>query len=131
MAKRMALLAKKEDMRTSGFRAHWAGPMRISRCVWKALPSRDKGRTETRPHRHRAKAFLAVGPIGLRVAIERAVQKKLPRMGQSVAEAWQREIARQILVYSTSLAKSARRERSPRASVIWPLWAQPLKRSTA
>ena len=32
---------------------------------------------------------------------------------------------------STSLAKSARRERSPRASVTWPEWAQPLKRSTA
>ena len=26
---------------------------------------------------------------------------------------------------STSDAKSARRERSPRASVTWPLWAQP------
>ncbi len=32
--------------------------------------------------------------------------------------------------YSTSLAKSARRERSPRARVTWPPWAQPLKRST-
>lgn len=33
--------------------------------------------------------------------------------------------------YSTSLAKSAGRERSPRASRMWPLWGQPLKRSTA
>ena len=32
--------------------------------------------------------------------------------------------------YSTSLAWSARRERSPRASVTWPPWFQPLKRST-
>jgi hypothetical protein len=33
--------------------------------------------------------------------------------------------------YKTSLAKSARRERSPRASVMWPPCGQPLKRSTA
>jgi hypothetical protein len=32
---------------------------------------------------------------------------------------------------STSLAKSARRERSPRASVMWPLCGQPLNLSTA
>lgn len=33
--------------------------------------------------------------------------------------------------YSTSLAKSASRERSPRASVMWPLCGQPLNLSTA
>lgn len=33
--------------------------------------------------------------------------------------------------YSTSEAKSASRERSPRASVTCPLCGQPLKRSTA
>ena len=32
---------------------------------------------------------------------------------------------------ATSDAKSARRERSPRASVTWPECGQPLKRSTA
>jgi hypothetical protein len=32
--------------------------------------------------------------------------------------------------YNTSLAWSARRERSPRARVTWPLCDQPLKRST-
>ena len=32
---------------------------------------------------------------------------------------------------STSLAKSARRDRSPRARVMCPPWGQPLKRSTA
>jgi hypothetical protein len=34
-------------------------------------------------------------------------------------------------LHSTSLAKSARRERSPRASVMCPPCGQPLKRSTA
>ena len=33
--------------------------------------------------------------------------------------------------YSTSLAKSASRERSPRASVMWPPCGQPLNLSTA
>ena len=34
------------------------------------------------------------------------------------------------MAYSTSLAKSARRERSPRANWMWPPCCQPLKRST-
>jgi DNA ligase-1 len=36
-----------------------------------------------------------------------------------------------VCAQSTSEAKSARRERSPRASVTWPPCGQPLKRSTA
>jgi tetratricopeptide (TPR) repeat protein len=38
---------------------------------------------------------------------------------------------RALTGYSTSLAKSARRLRSPRASITWPPCGQPLKRSTA
>ena len=44
---------------------------------------------------------------------------------------WGHKAAQGRRAYSTSLAKSARRERSPRARVMWPPWGQPLNLSTA
>ncbi len=44
---------------------------------------------------------------------------------------WWRAAGAGLALQSTSDAKSASRERSPRASVTWPPCGQPLKRSTA
>ena len=54
-------------------------------------------------------------------------QKIDPKKAEALASAFVGLILR---AQSTSEAKSAKRERSPRASVTWPLCDQPLKRST-
>ena len=58
------------------------------------------------------------------------MEKRLLGLGEPGAQ--QRQgLDEAATLHSTSDAKSARRDRSPRASVTWPLCAQPLKRSTA
>jgi|WetSurMetagenome_2_1015567.scaffolds.fasta_scaffold15067_3 hypothetical protein len=92
-------------------------------CAWPEKWRRDPGRLQLHQRRTRG------------VAADRH-DRDLPLPG---SDDDRRASPRELLaprraaagVQSTSLAKSARRERSPRASITWPPCGQPLKRSTA
>ena len=85
-------------------RARKSRRSRSSRISWVATATRRRSSTGSRSSRHRMKKG----------------SPKRPFRWQARRDA-----------HSASEAKSASRERSPRASVMCPPWGQPLKRSTA